>query len=281
MTSPRIGTAHHAYSLSRRPCLIVAVGMAACMVLAACGGGTSATATTAPVSPTTSATLVPVATATSGGQPGASPTTAPAASVRAAATLTVPTVAATAVASVTKSPGSPTASAASAVGTVDPCVLVSKADYQAVMGDAANDPAKNAMPLREVPGFIQSTCPYKIAAGGKVQFVTVRVIQRGGGVPVSTQPGAPTTIKEYWEFRKKGWAATQATATPLTEIGTEVFLVTTPLLAQAGAGSAVHFFKGDVVFEVQAVTGSGTVDEQNAASAAAGQKLATIAFGRL
>ncbi|MGI8688125.1 MAG: hypothetical protein ACR2M3_06055 [Thermomicrobiales bacterium] len=54
-----------------------------------------------------------------------------------------------------------------------------------------------------------------------------------------------------------------------------------PLLAQIGAGGAIHFFKGDVIFDVQAVTGNGMVDEQNAAGTVAAKKLAIIAFGRL
>ncbi|MCA1667771.1 MAG: hypothetical protein LC793_10355 [Thermomicrobia bacterium] len=88
-------------------------------------------------------------------------------------------------------------------------------------------------------------------------------------------------MKTYWEGTKKAWASMQSTVTPLPEIGPEVFLVVNPLLAQIGAGGAVHFFKNDVIFDVQAVTGSGTVDEQNAAGTAAAKKLATLAFGRL
>ena len=73
----------------------------------------------------------------------------------------------------------------------------------------------------------------------------------------------------------------QAKVTPLPEIGPEAFLVVSPLLEQIGAGGAVHFLKGDVIFDVQAVTGSGTVDEQNAAGTVAAKRLATMAFGRL
>ena len=92
---------------------------------------------------------------------------------------------------------------------------------------------------------------------------------------------AQIDMKTYWEGTKKAWASMQAKVTPLPEIGPEVFLVVNPTLEQIGAGGAVHFFKGDVIFDVVAVTGSGTVGEQNAAGTVAAKKLATMAFGRL
>ncbi len=88
-------------------------------------------------------------------------------------------------------------------------------------------------------------------------------------------------MQTYWEGTKKAWASMQAKVTPLPEIGPEVFLVVNPLLEQIGAGGAVHIFKNDVIFDVQAVTGSGTVDEQNAAGTVAAKKLAMLAFGPL
>jgi len=239
------------------------LGMAASAVLAACGG-TSATATIAPASPTTAANSTPVASAAvSGGQQGVTPTTVPAASARATATQPVPTAAA------------PKATAGSVASKVDPCTLVTKADYLAVMGDAANDPEKKDRPAGATSGISQSSCDYKIAAGGKVQFVTVNVTQRDASASTGVD------LKTYWEGTKKAWATMQAKVTPLPEIGPEAYLVVNPLLEQIGAAGSVHVFKGDVIFDVQAVTGSGTVAEQNASGTVAAEKLAKIAFGRL
>ncbi len=151
--------------------------------------------------------------------------------------------------------------------------MVTKADYLAVMGDAANDPITKNGPL--APGVIRSSCEYKIASADKVEFVTVNVMQRDPSV------SGGVDMKTYWEGTKKAWASMQSTVTPLPEIGPEVFLVVNPLLEQIGAGGAVHFLKGNVIFDVQAVTGSGLVDEQNAAGTVAAKKLATTAFGRL
>ncbi|MDQ6906594.1 MAG: hypothetical protein M3176_07185 [Chloroflexota bacterium] len=249
--------------------------MAATLMLAACGG-TSATIAPAP---TTAATVAPVATvAVSGGQTRIAPTIAPAATVPAAATQTLPTASLTSGASIAVAatkPAALNANAGSAAGKVDPCTLITKADYLAVMGDAASDPVKKARPTVATAGFSQSSCDYKIAAGGKVEFVTVNVMQRDPSVP------AQLDMKTYWEGTKKAWASMQSKVTPLPEIGPEVFLVVNPLLEQIGAAGDVHIFKGDVIFDVQVATGSGTVDEQNAAGTVAAKKLATMAFGRL
>ncbi len=245
-------------------------------MLAACGG-TSATIAPAP---TTAPTVAPAATvAATSGQARTAPTSAPVATVPVAATQTVPTTAPTALTTVaaaaTKPPTAPNANAGSVAGNIDPCTLITKADYLAVMGDAANDPVKKALPAAATRGPSRSSCDYKIAAGNKVEGVTVNVLQR--------DPSAPAQIdmKTFWEGTKKGWASMQSKVTPLPEIGPEVFLVVNPLLEQIGAAGAVHIFKGDVIFDVQVATGSGTVDEQNAAGTVAAKKLATIAFGRL
>jgi hypothetical protein len=248
--------------------------MAATVMLAACGGANA----TLPPAPTTAATVAPVATlAASGGQTRIAPTSAPATTVPTAAPQTAPTAAPASVTAVaaaaTKPPVAPSANAASASGKADACTLITKADYLAVMGDATNDPVAKNAPF--VPGIMRSSCDYKIASADKVQFVTVHVMQRDPSVP------AQIDMKTYWEGTKKAWANMQATVTPLPEIGPEVFLVVNPLLAQIGAGSTIHFYKGDVIFDVVAVTGSGIVDEQNTAGAVATKKLATLAFGRL
>src|SRR5690242_17295560 len=168
-------TGHHSHPLSRRTLLMGIVAIIATLVLAACGGGgTSATVTTAPAS-TTVAT--PAATVSvSGRQAELTPTPAPAVTVSATATQTAPTAAPTSVASVasapTKSAAAPNANAGSVTGNVDPCRLITKADYLAVMGDAANDPVKKDRPASSA-GIARSSCEYKIAAGGKVEFVTV------------------------------------------------------------------------------------------------------------
>ncbi len=269
-------TGHLSRPVSRHTFLTGIVAIAATLVLAACGGGgTSATVTNAPVSTTvaTPAATVPV----SGGQAGLTPTSAPAATARAAATQTAPSAAPTAVASVataaTKPAAAPNATAGSIAGKVDACMLITKADYLAVMGDAANDPVIKNAPF--APGIMRSSCQYKIASADKVEFVTVNVMQRD---PSAT---AGVDAKTFWEGTKKAWASMQAKVTPLPEIGPEVFLVVSPLLEQIGAGGAVHFLKGDVIFDVQPATGNGTVDEQNVAGNAAAKKLATIAFARL
>jgi hypothetical protein len=246
--------------------------MAVTLMLAACGGSPSAT--TAPAA-TTAAVVVPTATlAASNNQAALVPTNVPAASVSATVRQSAPTTAPTAVAAVaTKPPVAPSANIGSASGKADACSLITKADYLAVMGDAANDPMVKNAPLS--PGITRSSCQYKIASANKVEFVTVNVMQRD---PSAT---AGVDMKTYWEGTKKAWASMQSTVTPLPEIGPEVFLVVNPLLAQIGAGSTIHFFKGDVIFDVVAVTGSGIVDEQNTTGAVATKKLATIAFGRL
>jgi hypothetical protein len=245
--------------------------MAATLMLAACGGANA----TLPPPPPTAAIVVPTATlAVSNNQAVLAPTSAPAATASATVRQTAPTTAPTAVAAAaTKPPVAPSANAASASGKADACTLITKADYLAVMGDATNDPVAKNAPF--VPGIMRSSCDYKIASADKVQFVTVHVMQRDPSVP------AQIDMKTYWEGTKKAWANMQATVTPLPEIGPEVFLVVNPLLAQIGAGSTIHFYKGDVIFDVVAVTGSGIVDEQNTAGAVATKKLATLAFGRL
>ena len=256
--------------------LVTAIAlMSATLILAACGG-TSATVATVS---TTAASVVPAATlAASTGQAGLTPTTVPAVTVSATVGQSVPTTSpasvATVSASATKPAATPNANAGSVAGTIDPCTLVTKADYLAVMGDAASDPVKKTTPLPSA-GITRSSCDYKIAAGGKVESVTVNVMQRTAGA------AAPIDMKTYWEGTKKAWASMQAKVTPLPEIGPEVFLVVNPTLEQIGAGGAVHFLKGDVIFDVQPVTGSGTVDEQNAAGIVAAKKLATTAWGRL
>jgi hypothetical protein len=249
--------------------------IAATLMLAACGGSPSATVAPAPA---TAAVVVPTATfAASNNQAGVTPTDAPAATVSATVRQSAPTASPTAVATVaaaaTKPPAAPNANAGSASGKADACTLITKADYLAVMGDAANDPVVKNAPLS--PGITRSSCQYKIASANKVEFVTVNVMQR------DPSASAGVDMKTYWEGTKKAWASMQSTVTPLPDIGPEVFLVVNPLLAQAGAGSTVHFFKGDVIFDVVAVTGSGIVDEQNTTGAAATKKLATIAFSRL
>lgn len=255
------------------------VVMAATMMLAACGSG--AIATIAPTLPPAAANQAAVASASvsSSGQPTVMPATALAATVRVAATQVVPTVAPAAVASVAatvaKPAAAPNANAGSAAGKIDVCTLITKADYLAVMGDAANDPVKKDRPAVATSGSARSSCDYEIASANKVEFVTVNVMQRNASA------AAGVDMKTYWEETKKAWASMQSTVTPLPEIGPEVFLVVNPLLEQTGAGGAVHFFKGDVIFDVQAATGSGTVVEQNAAGTVAAKKLATIAFGRL
>jgi hypothetical protein len=238
------------------------VAMAALM-LAACGG---TSATIAPAA-TTPPTVTPVATS-------APPTTAPAAATR-TIPATAPTSIVTAVATVatTKSPAAPAANVGSASGKADACTLITKPDYLAVMGDAAGDPVTKNGPF--APGITRSSCQYKIASADKVQFVTVNAMQR------DPSASAGVDMKTYWEGTKKAWASMQSTVTPLPEIGPEVYLVVNPLLAQAGAGGSIHFLKADVIFDVQAVTGSGVVDEQNNAGTVAAKKLATIAFGRL
>jgi hypothetical protein len=257
--------------MDHRMFLAAIVVMAATLMLAACGGSPSATI--APAA-TTAATVAPVATvAASNNQAGLTPTSAPAATVRQTAPTTAPASVAAVAASATKPPVAPSANIGSASGKADACSLITKADYLAVMGDAANDPMVKNAPLS--PGITRSSCQYKIASADKVEFVTVNVMQRD---PSAT---AGVDMKTYWEGTKKAWASMQSTVTPLPEIGPEVFLVVNPLLAQIGAGSTIHFFKGDVIFDVVAVTGSGIVDEQNTTGAVATKKLATIAFGRL
>jgi len=267
---------HRFYLSGRRIFLTGSIVVMTALLLAACGG---ATATITPASPTAATIPATATVAASIGQTGVSPTIAPAATVSTAATQTAPIAIRTPVVSIataaTKPTAAPNANAGSATGKADPCMLITKADYLAVMGDAASDPEKNDRPAIATSGFSQSSCDYKIAAGGKVEFVTVNVMQRDASTP------ARIDMKTYWEGTKKAWASMQSKVTPLPEIGPEVFLVVNPLLEQAGAGSAVHFFKGDVIFDVQPVTGSGTVDEQNAAGAVAAKKLAIIAFGRL
>jgi hypothetical protein len=245
--------------------------MAATVMLAACGGANA----TPPPAPTTAAAVVPTATlAVSNNQAVLAPTSAPAVTVSSTVRQTAPTTAPTAVAaSATKPPVASSANAGSASGKADACTLITKADYLAVMGDAANDAVVKNAPLS--PGITRSSCQYKIASADKVEFVTVNVMQR------DPSASAGIDMKTYWEGTKRAWTSTQSTVTPLPEIGPEVFLVVNPLLAQAGAGSTVHFFKGDVIFDVVAVTGSGIVDEQNTTGAVATKKLATIAFGRL
>jgi hypothetical protein len=234
--------------------------MVATLLLAACGD--------------TRATIAP---AVRNGQAELTPTSVPAsvsATVRQSVPTTPPAAIATVAASATTPAAIPDANAGPVTGTIDPCVLITKADYLAAMSDAANDPVKKNTPLPSA-GITRSSCEYKIAAGGKVEFVTVNVMQRTAGA------AAPIDIKTFWEGTKKAWASMQAEVTPLPEIGPEVFLVVNPTLEQIGAGGAVRFLKGDVIVDVQAVTGSGTVDEQNAAGIVAAKKLATMAFGRL
>jgi hypothetical protein len=270
-------TGHYSRPPSRRVFLIGIAVMAATLVLAACGGGMSVT--TAPSSPTAAAIASATPVAISGRQGGSATMSAPAATVPAIATQTIPIVAPTSGASVaadaTRPPAAPNANAGSATGKVDACTLVTKPDYLVVMGDAANDPVKKDRPVAATSGFSASSCEYKIASADKVEFVTVNIMQR------SPNASAQLDMKTYWEGTKKAWASMQATITPLPEIGPEVFLVVNPTLEQIGAGGAVHFFKGDVIFDVQAVTGSGTIDEQNAAGTVAAKKLAIMAFGRL
>lgn len=269
-------TAHRSHPLNRRMLRTGIALMAVTLLLAACGG-TKLTIT--PASPTAATIPATATVAASIGQTGVSPTIAPSATVSTAATQTAPIAIRTPVASIAAAATKPTtgtnANAGSAAGKADPCMLVTKADYLAVMGDAASDPEKNDRPAIATSGFSQSSCDYKIAAGGKVEFVTVNVMQRDASAP------ARIDMKTYWEGTKKAWVSMQSKVTPLPEIGPEVFLVVNPLLEQIGAGGAVHFFKGDVVFDVQVATGSGTVDEQNAAGTVAAKKLATIAFGKL
>jgi hypothetical protein len=260
--------------VDRRMFLMGITVMAATLMLAACGGANA----TLPPAPTTAATVAPVATlAASGGQTRIAPTSAPAVTVSATVRQTAPTAAPTSVTAVaaaaTKPPVAPSANAASASGKADACTLITKADYLAVMGDAANDPVAKNAPLS--PGITRSSCQYKIASADKVEFVTVNIMQR------DPSASAGVDMKTYWEGTKKAWASMQSTVTPLPEIGPEVFLVINPLLAQIGAGSTIHFYKGDVIFDVVAVTGSGIVDEQNTTGAVATKKLATLAFGRL
>lgn len=259
---------------SRRLFFTGIVVMVATLLLAACGGTKLTIASASP----TAATVPSTATvAASIGQPAISPTSAPAATVPPTARQPAPTVAPTSVATVAAAATKPTpgtnANPGSVAGKADPCALVTKADYLAVMGDAANDPVTKNGPF--VPGIIRSSCEYKIASADKVEFVTVNAMQRdpsaSGGIDMKT----------YWEGTQKAWASMQAKVTPLPEIGPEVFLVVNPLLEQIGAGGAIHFFKGDVIFDVQAMTGHGMVDEQNTAGTVAAKKLATIAFGRL
>ncbi len=268
MVSPRTRTNHRLYFTG------IAV-IAATLMLAACGG---TSAPTAPA-PTTAVAVVPTATLAASNSPaGVTPTNAPAATVpatvRQSAPTASPTAAATVAATATKPTAAPNTNAGSVAGNADPCSLITKADYLAVMGDATNDPVKKNTPLPSA-SITRSSCDYKIASADKVEFVTVTVMQRDASAP------AQIDMKTYWEGTKKAWATMQATVTPLPEIGPEVFLVVNPLLAQIGAGGAVHFFKDDVIFNVQAVTGSGTVDEQNTAGTVAAKKLATMAFGRL
>lgn len=268
-------TGHHSHRPSRHIPLTSLAVLVATLVLAACGGSTSATI--APIVPSAAANQAPVASASvaSNGQPVVTPTTAPAATVRAATPQLVPTVAPAAAATASKPTAALNANAGSAAGKVDPCALLTTADYLAVMGDAANDPVKKGLPAGVSTGIMRSSCEYKIASADKVEFVTVNVMQRDPSAP------AQINMKTYWEGTRKAWDSTQSKVTPLPEIGPEVYLVVNPVLEQIGAGGGVHFYKGDVIFDVQAVTGKGTVDEQNAASTVAAKKLATIAFGRL
>jgi hypothetical protein len=258
-------TPHRSCAPGRRIFLVGIVGMAMALMLAACGG--------------TGATTVPAVTAVPTAAPVATvaPTSAPAATAPVAATqkspIIAPTLAATVAVAATKPPAAPATNAGSASGKADACILITKPDYLAVMGDAAGDPVTKNGPF--APGITRSSCQYKIASADKVEFVTVNVMQR------DPSASAGVDMKTYWEGTKKAWASMQSTVTPLPEIGPEVFLVVNPLLAQAGAGGAIHFLKGDVIFDVQAVTGSGIVDEQNNAGTVAAKKLATIAFGRL
>lgn len=266
----------HSRPLSRHILPAAIAVMAATLVLAACGGGMDAP--TAPVATPVAVIASATPAAISGKQTGSSPTTAPAATVsatvRQTATFAVPTaVASVAAAATTKPAAAPNANVGSAAGKVDPCTLITNADYLAVLGDAANDPVKKTAPLS--PGITRSSCDYKIASADKVEFVTVHVMQRDPSVP------AQFDMKTYWEGTKMAWAKMQSTVTPLPEIGPEVFLVVNSTLEQIGAGSTVHFFKGDVIFDVVAVTGKGVVGEQNTAGAVAAKKLATMAFGRL
>lgn len=265
---------HPSHLPSRSMFFSVIVAVAVTLLLAACGGSPSATI--APAA-TTASTVAPVATvAVSAGQAQVAPTSAPAATVPVAATQKAPITAPTAVATVaaaTKPPAAPAANAGSTSGKADACILITKPDYLAVMGDPAGDPVTKNGPL--APGISRSSCQYKIASADKVEFVTVNVMQR------DPSASAGVDMKTYWEGTKKAWISMQSTVTPLPEIGPEVFLVVNPLLAQAGAGGSIHFLKSDVIFDVQAVTGSGIVDEQNNAGTVAAKKLATIAFGRL
>ena len=89
--------------------------------------------------------------------------------------------------------------------------------------------------------------------------MTVHVMQRDAST------SARLDMKAYWEGTKKAWATTQSTVTPLPEIGPEVFLVVNPMLGQIGAGGTVHFFKGDVIFDVAGSDRKRHVDEQNTA----------------
>ena len=260
-------------SLSRRVLLAVIAGAAGSALLAACGGSgnTSATATTvsAPTIVPTAGLPVASSPATGSGQVAAAPTVGPTAT---ASNTTAPTVAPKATtagaATVAKS-----ATTGAAKGTVDPSLLVTNADYLAVMGHAANEPVKKTTPL--AAGIARSSCEYKIATADKVEFVMVNVTQRDANAP------ARADMQTYWEGTKKAWVSTQEKVTPLPDIGPEVFLVDNPLLDQAGAGNRVQFFKNDVMLSVQAVTGNGIVDEQNTAGMVAGEKLAKIAFDRM
>jgi hypothetical protein len=270
MVMQRDSTERFSRSLSRRT-ILASIAAAGSALLAACGGSSGLSATVATVSAPTVAPTIGSSVAsppvTGSGQPAATSPTAPAATV---SKTTAPTVASKATAAATVATSATTGAAK---GAVDPSLLVTSADYLAVMGHAASDPVKKTAPLSA--GITRSSCEYKIATADKVEFVMLTVIQRDANAP------ARADMQTYWEGTKRAWTSTQEKVTPLPDIGPEVFLVDNPLLDQAGAGNRVQLFKNDVMFAVQAVTGSGMVDDQNTAGAAAGEKLAKIAFGRM
>lgn len=280
MTPHCDSTKRRSYPLSRRLVLAGIAGAAGSALLAACGGssGTSATATTASAPTVAPTAISPVASSPTagGGQAAAPPTIAPTttASAVAARNTTAPINAPRA----TTAPAPTTAANVNigpAKGKVDPAVLITKADYLAVMGGPANDPEREGQPA--FGGVSQSSITYKAAAESSQDFVTVDTDQRDPSTP------ARIDMKAYWEEIKKAWtdpskpgaALYTSPAQPLPELGSEAYLLSTI------TGDFVWVFKNDVVFSIFAQKVVGTAAASRSASTDAGKALAKIAVGRL
>ncbi|MEW6364311.1 MAG: hypothetical protein AB1714_06685 [Acidobacteriota bacterium] len=143
---------------------------------------------------------------------------------------------------------------------VDPAVLLTKADAEAVLGTPVKDPEATANPMG------QKIVHYSPAAQGtKVRYVQISVNQTAA-MPERMRKNGMSAPKLFEDS-----ARLLSGVQMLTGFGDKAFWGGSGL--KAGAG--LHVLKGDVYFSVDVALGSEQADRQ------AAEKLAKLALSRM